>query len=193
MLTHALLLALSLLLGACSTSVYNPGEPYHLADISVSATRESTGSPRLVALVQQDLDLIAAARPNLGTARVLDVMITEYHKKHPFRSLMIGDENRIGAKARILMPDSEIVEWEEDFWLVDTAFIDGILGAMVAAGQDAAVVETRLARVLSGKIAGAAYGSEKPLPVPEAVPAQPPPAEEIPPPPPGEAPGVPTV
>jgi hypothetical protein len=170
MTLRALLLLAALLAGGCQSSVYKPGVPYHLSQISVTATGASTASPQVVSMVQQDLNRIAASRPAEGAPRTLDVMITEYHKKTALRSLLVGDANRITAQARIRAPESPAVEWEEEIRIVDTAAINGIIGAAVAANQDPGNVEARLSQKLASKVAGSAYGSTKLIPVPAGIP-----------------------
>ena len=170
MTMRALLLLAAMLAGGCQSSVYKPGIPYRLSQISVTATGASTASPRVVSMVQKDLDRIAASRPVEGAPRRLDVTITEYHKKTALRSLLVGDANRLSAHARIQAPESAAVEWEDDILVTDTAAINGIIGAAVAANQDPSNVEARLSHKLASEVAGSAYGSTRPIPVPEGVP-----------------------
>ena len=74
------------------------------------------------------------------------------------------------------------------------------IGAVVAANQDASEVELRLAHAIAARIAGSAYGSTKPIPAPQVIPApapspttQPGSPDAISPEEPTEAPAAPTV
>ena len=146
------------LLGGCASN-YEPGTPYHFAEVNVTTANSEIGSPTLAPNLREGLRTVTDLQPSTGAAKRLDVVVTSYSKANPAMSFLVASANSMAASVTITGDDGE--EFTSNV-ITQTNAGAGVIGAVMAAreSQDAAELSTSVA--MSNRILKSVYGGEIP-------------------------------
>jgi hypothetical protein len=132
------------------------GGPIYIAD--VQAVGE--GRPGQLEDLQRKTMALASGLPQRGIPVSLRLEIVDFHKKDAGMSLLVGDANRLTVNVQVLSQDSgSIISHFQSVSLTDN-FINGALGAVVAATADEERVMYSLNSKAAENVLERVYGSK---------------------------------
>lgn len=137
---------LTLPLAACASSpgIVAANEPAHISSVKISMA-QNVGSQRFADLLQARTTEHAARFGRAGAAKELRIVVERHSYKNPVKSLLIGDANAVGGRVAVIDVASGRIQGQVAAAAIDTAGVNGVIGAVVAAGQDKEKVDERLA------------------------------------------------
>lgn len=138
--------ALAVPLAACASSpgIIQAGEAAHISKIQVSAA-PGVSSPGFAEMVRARTAQHAARFGRAGAAKELRIVVERHSYKNPAMALLVGDANLVSGRVAVVDVASGRVQGQVEAAAVDTAGVNGVVGAIVAAGQDKQKVDERLA------------------------------------------------
>ena len=152
------LFALPLAACASSPGIIAPNEAAHISKVQVSLA-PNVSSQRFAELLQAKTTGYAARFGRAGAPKELRIVVERHGYKNPALSLLIGDANQVGGRVAVIDVASGRMQGHVEAGAVDTAGVNGVVGAIVAAGQDKAKVDERLADGLAKAALRLAFGS----------------------------------
>lgn len=151
--------AIGLLATVGCTTPYQPGSPYFIEDVRVTAAPGAL-SPGTAAGIERSIEAVAARAPREGAPKQLNVQVSSFRKANVGASLLIGDSNSMTGAASIT--SDGVTEWSEDVTAVSDAAVNGIAGALIAAARKKEGVEKQLAERFALAVSKLAYGGKLP-------------------------------
>jgi hypothetical protein len=85
------------------------------------------------------------------------IQITQFHRKNPVASLLIGDSNRFGALVT-LRDGKGAVLTKRELFAANSMAINGVIGAVAAAASEATETDDALADDLASRIERSIFG-----------------------------------
>jgi hypothetical protein len=85
------------------------------------------------------------------------IQITQFHRKNPVASLLIGDSNRMGALVTLSDSKGAVLSRQELF-AANSMAINGVIGAVAAAASEATETDDALADDLASRIERSIFG-----------------------------------
>lgn len=155
--------------------------PSHVNNIEVALTKPM-GSPELVETLRVKTLREASRYGAVGNAKTLRVSVFQYHKKNPAMSFLVGDSNNISANVSVIDSATNTEDAKIKITSIDDAYVQGVIGAVVAAQTTDIEVEERLTTRFALDVLERVYGSKaakiarKNPPAAAAPPAAAPPA-----------------
>lgn len=149
----------SLAAGCQTKGIYASVHDAEVVDVSVQYQSKNV-PPSVAPRLRDNLRSRFAAMPKTGPEKCLSVTIAEYHLKDPALSLLVGDSNRMAGTVRSVDRATGRVDGNVRVIALDTYAINGVIGAVQAASQDAGKAERALTAGLEEKVVAAIYGSE---------------------------------
>ena len=157
-LVAAALLALPLAACASAPGIIQPGETAHISKVQVSAT-PGVSSPRFTEMLQARTAQHAARFGRAGAAKELRIVVERHSYKNPALSLLVGDANFVGGRVAVIDIASGRMQGQVEAAASDARAVNGVVGAIIAVGQDKQKVDERLADGLAKAAMRLALGS----------------------------------
>jgi hypothetical protein len=144
-------------LGGCSVKPeINSRGPVQIVDVEASGN----GLPGQLEDLRQNTLQLAARVPAGGDPVILQVQIVDYHLKNPALSLLLADSNRIVVDVQVVSQSSRtVISHFKSASSVDV-FINGPVGAIMAAAANKEKVMLHLNRQAANDILEHVYGSK---------------------------------
>ena len=93
----------SFIVTGCQTTAAVQGpQQFRIADVKVTKANSSIGTVNLAEDVRYKTLREASRYAAGGQEKVLEITLTQLHFKNPFMSYMVGDNNRMSAKTRVI-------------------------------------------------------------------------------------------
>jgi hypothetical protein len=148
-------------LSACSahTGVLSKSGPSHVNNVEVVLAKPM-GSPVLAETLRTKTLNEAARFGANGNPKTLRVSIFQYHKKNAAMSFLVGDSNRISANVTIIDSTTQTEDGKLQFTSIDDPYVQGVIGAVVAAQTSDAEVEDKLTSKFAFDVLERVYGSK---------------------------------
>jgi hypothetical protein len=144
-------------LAACGTDrVEGLGGPIYVASVGVAGQVESPQMRDLQAKVMAE----ARRAPQTDNPRNLRLTIIDYHKKNAGLSLIVGDSNKLNVQVEVIDPSTNSVISKFNSFATTDAYVNGVLGAIVAGTSDDGKVQAGLNTAAARDIMEHLYGSK---------------------------------
>jgi hypothetical protein len=149
--------SLAFFLVACGTDrVEGLGGPIYVASVSVADQVESPQMRDLQAKVMAE----ARLAPQTDNPKNLRLTIIDYHKKNAGLSLIVGDSNKLNVQVEVIDPSTNSVISKFNSFATTDAYVNGVIGALVAGTSDDQKVQAQLNTVAARDIMEHLYGSK---------------------------------
>jgi hypothetical protein len=151
----------AVLLGGCQTA--QPSLNMSVGAIKIESIKvsietaippDSNVAQRLVAFTTYRLQKQSAPA---GKPVNVGIQITQFHRKNPVASLLIGDSNRFGALVTLSDGKGAVLSKRELF-AANSMIVNGIIGAVAAAASEKTETDDALADDLAGQIERSIFG-----------------------------------
>jgi hypothetical protein len=160
-LRTVLFLVITLALAACQTAQPSLNESVGAIKIeSIKISIETAIPPdsdvaqRLVAFTTYRLQKQSTPA---GKPVNVAIQITQFHRKNPVASLLIGDSNRMGALVTLSDGKGAVLSRRELF-AANSMAINGVIGAVAAAASETTETDDALADDLASRIERSIFG-----------------------------------
>jgi hypothetical protein len=154
-------LFITLALAACQTAQPSLSESVGAIKIdSIKVSIETAIPPdsdvaqRLVAFTTYRLQKQSAPA---GKPVSVAIQITQFHRKNPVASLLIGDSNRMGALVTLSDGKGAVLSKRELF-AANSMAVNGVIGAVAAAASETTETDDALADDLASRIERSIFG-----------------------------------
>lgn len=153
--------ALAVLAASCATKglLDAGGEPFQISSVEVSRPAPRPATVNLPEDLRYKTQQQAYRYSETGARKILKVDIQRLHIKNPVMSWLAGDANHMAATAQVIDAASGRSEGTFTAAAVDSGYVQGIGGAVLAAIDNPVDVEQRLATQLAEKLVEQVYGS----------------------------------
>lgn len=153
-------------LAACAGApgILSQTEPAHISKVQVSLA-PNVASQRFAEALQAKTTRYAARFGRAGAPKELRIVVERHSYKNAAMSLLVGDGNISQGRVAVIDVASGKVQGEAKAGAVDSLAINGIAGAIIAASQDTAKVDERLADEFAKAALRHAYGAARAEPV----------------------------
>ncbi len=154
-------MVMTLFISGCATKgLLDANEPIQITSVKVSTPAPKPATVNLPEDVRYKTLQEAYRYSETGSKMKLNVTIDRLHIKNPVMAWLAGDNNHMVATAVLI--DGATGERRGAFkaTAVDSGYLQGVGGAIVAAIDNPVDVEQRLATELASKILEQVYGSE---------------------------------
>lgn len=152
----------ALVLAACSNDMPSlmGNEPFHIEAVEVIGPPPKDGSEEMLMGLRAETLAKASYTPRTDNPRMVRLKITQYHKKSPGISLIVGDSNYMIVVGEVWTIDG--ATWLTNFEVrVDTdQAINGLIGAAVAAVKKDEKVEQQLNQKAADRVLEKVYGTK---------------------------------
>jgi hypothetical protein len=157
MVRGLIVLVVSLALAACTVKPeVNAGGPVKIIAVQTSGN----GLPGQLEDLQQKTMNLAARVPKGGDMVVLRLQIENYHLKNPGMSLVVGDANRMTVDVQVVAQNSEaVISRFKTVSSVDN-YLNGPIGAVIAATANKEKVMYQLNSKAADDILERIYGTK---------------------------------
>ncbi len=147
--------------GACATEgLLDANEPFQITSVKVSAPAPKPATVNLPEDLRHKTLQQAYKYSEAGAKKTLRVTIGKLHIKNPVMAWLAGDNNHMIASAEVIDAATGQSQGSFKATAVDSGYLQGVGGAVVAAIDNPVDVEQRLATQLAAKILEQIYGTE---------------------------------
>lgn len=152
-------MAFALLLAGCqTTAAVQSVQPFKIAKVEVTKATSDIGTVNLAEDVRYKTLREASRYAQGGQEKVLQVTLTQLHFKNPVTSLLVGDNNRLSAKSRVIDKATGNVVATFDSIVSSKGAFNGISGVVISAAQNHVETEQQLSTHLADKLLLQIYG-----------------------------------
>jgi hypothetical protein len=135
-------------------------EPFHIAAVEAVGPLPAESSPEQLEDLRARTAAVSAFVPETSNPRLLRLRIVRYHLKNAGMSIILGDSNNMTVSAEVLSMDGSSSMGTFQATVMSDAMVNGVVGAIIAAGQKESKVMRELDAEAANEILEKIYGTK---------------------------------
>lgn len=141
------LVAALFLAGCQTTALVESKQPFRITHVEVTKAKPEIGTVNLPEDVRAKALQTAYRYSETGVEKTLKIELVNLHFKNPVASYLVGDNNRLTAKATVIDKASGAADAAFNAVVSNKGAINGIAGAIISAGQSISRRSNSLPRI----------------------------------------------
>ena len=145
--------------GCQTTAAVQSQQPFRITQVEVTKATSDIGTVNLAEDVRYKTLREAYRYAEIGQEKILKIQLTQLHFKNAVTSLLVGDNNRLSAKAQVVDKATGNVIAKFDTVASNKGALNGISGAIISAAQNHIETEQQLSTHLANRLLLQVYGN----------------------------------